>query len=93
MTLRCKPGDLCVIVRTRFPELLGRLIRVTKPAPVLARGLHAWFYEGKPLVAKTGFVVHAAEDCCLMPIRDPGADAQDETLAWLPVPTTDEVPV
>lgn len=33
--------------------------------------------------------------CCpdraLHPIRDPGEDAQDETLAWKPVPTTEEV--
>ena len=30
--------------------------------------------------------------CMLRPIGDPGADATDETLTWLPVPTTDEVP-
>lgn len=92
MILRCKPGDLCVIVRTRFPELLGRFIRVTKPAPALACGQPAWFYEGEPMVAKSGFVVHAAEDCCLKPIRDPGNGATDQTLTWLPVPTTEEVP-
>lgn len=31
-------------------------------------------------------------DRFLRPIRDPGDDAQDETLSWLPVPTTEGVP-
>jgi hypothetical protein len=30
-------------------------------------------------------------DACLRPIRDPGDDASDETLEWLPVPSRDEV--
>jgi hypothetical protein len=30
-------------------------------------------------------------DSRLKPIRDPGDDAQDETLQWLPVPSRDEV--
>ena len=92
MTLRCKPDDICLIKRSKFPELLGRLIRVTELAPELANGRPAWFYEGAPLISKCGHVVEAAEDDCLMPIRDPGDDVQDETLQWLPAPTTDEVP-
>ena len=32
-----------------------------------------------------------AKDSQLRPIRDPGDDARDETLEWLPVPSRDEV--
>lgn len=31
-------------------------------------------------------------DANLRPIRDPGDDAQDETLSWLKVPSGNEVP-
>jgi len=30
----------------------------------------------------------AIDDCILVPIRDPGEDARDESLSWLPVPST-----
>lgn len=33
----------------------------------------------------------AVYDGALRPIRDPGDDAQDETLQWLQVPATEEV--
>jgi hypothetical protein len=33
------------------------------------------------------------EDAILRPIRDPGDDAQDESLSWLPVPSREEVAV
>ena len=33
----------------------------------------------------------AVYDGVLRPIRDPGEDAQDETLSWVPVPSCDEV--
>ena len=92
MTLRCKPGDLCVIVsagRTRAP-LIGKIIRVVKLAhrPELPRGPWVWSYEGPPLVATDGTVVAWANDCALRPLRDdPGLD---ETLriAGLPAPRT-----
>lgn len=34
----------------------------------------------------------ACHDSNLRPLRDPGENAQDETLSWLPVPTTEGVP-
>jgi hypothetical protein len=36
-----------------------------------------------------GTIVYAM-DSILRPIRDPGDDAQDETLSWLPVPSTEK---
>ena len=33
----------------------------------------------------------AIQDSALRPIRDPGEDAQDETLSWLPVPEKEGV--
>lgn len=50
----------------------------------------AWVVDslGAPLfVSSEGFLLtRAIHDQNLRPIRDPGEDAQDETLSWLPVP-------
>lgn len=53
----------------------------------------AWVIEfGSPVVIRMGKTVRQARyavcpDSHLRPIRDPGADARDETLEWTPVPT------
>ena len=44
-----------------------------------------------PLVGHAGWVrKRVIDDVILRPIRDPGDDAQDETLQWLPVPSTEK---
>lgn len=43
--------------------------------------------DGRNLICPGGPI----PDKYLRPIRDPGEDAQDETLSWLPVPSRDEV--
>lgn len=74
--MNCKPGDLAVVIRCLRPANLGRVLRVVRPHEFFP---DAWVVEGQ-----------AGGDCALdswlRPIRDPGDDAVDETLHWLPVP-------
>lgn len=91
--MNCKPGDLAVIVRSHDRRNVGKLVRVLRTYP---RAEASWWissdsvlhgiYSDWPVGAEVGMF-----DSHLRPIRDPGADAQDETLQWLPVPTTEEV--
>lgn len=90
--LNCKPGDLAVIVGS-LPAgafLIGRFVEVLEAADDVPEGA-AWWVRIRPIVNPlTG--EHGGEgvaaDCFLRPIRDPGDSAQDQTLAWLPVPST-----
>lgn len=74
MTLRCRPGELAVIVWTapQFLRFLGRIVKVTS----LARDcpVPAWHTE-PPLTGPAGGVI-LADDACLRPIR-PDADPVD----------------
>jgi hypothetical protein len=78
-----KAGDLAVIVRVGSSggaEWIGRFVRV----------LHRFPYDDEVVWATdptpTGYL--AVRDSALRPIRDPGDDARDESLAYLPpVPT------
>ena len=58
-------------------------------------GVH-WFCESQTPIfhTRSGRLINVGlvADVNLRPIRDPGDDAQDETLSWLPVPHGDEVP-
>lgn len=112
MTLRCKPGDLAVVVgyHPSFPHITGRLVDVIELTPVgvdfrlpdgkvhLPCGAGTWvirFHSPVNLNALRGrsnAFYACSNDRALRPIRDPGEDAEDETLHWLPVPTTEEVP-
>jgi hypothetical protein len=69
-----------------------------------ANCVHAdcWVFEflGKPksvlIAGPLGVMTRMArfaqcQDKWLKPIRDPGEDARDETLEWLPVPSREEV--
>lgn len=99
--MNCKPGDLAVIVRVNAntKESLGRIVEVVHaehPSTyILAFGINEelprWLCRGVggPLKTHSGQVFDAVviPDFALRPIRDPGDDAQDETLQWLPVPT------
>lgn len=95
MTLRCKPGDLAVIVNagSSCQHLIGRIVRVRKAhnVPWLPRGPWGWTYYGRRLKTAAGIPVGYLNDCALRPLRDdPG---QDETLrvAGLPAPARQPV--
>lgn len=64
--MRCKPGDLAVIIRAKHPENVGRLVTVVR---LNDDGL--WLVEGK------GPGIYCRDEN-LRPIRDPGDDATDE---------------
>lgn len=85
--MRCKAGDLAVIVDCVPASNIGKIVRVISPAPPF-RGDPVWYVECSGLVSTLGAGeanVGAGEanevtDECLRPIRDqPG---QDETLTW-----------
>lgn len=97
--MNCKPGDLAVMVRASCPENVGRIVLVLPEDPYYdLRHGHVWFTQAAnpaPTAwavdgTKTGRAKPKAHvpDAWLRPIRDPGEDARDETLEWLPVPST-----
>lgn len=82
-----KPGDLARVMDLPGPRRLGvsdKIIRVTHLD--IVAGVTAWRYEAPLVVTVDGDRVDGFTDDCLRPIRDPGDDAQDETLSWKPVP-------
>ena len=83
--MNCKPGDLAVYVGYQ-PQFWGHIKTVVRFV-----GYHPW--DGKPgwwveppFVGGHGHQ-NIVYDESLRPIRDPGDDARDETLEWLPVPS------
>jgi len=90
---RCKPGDLAVIIRAARPENRFRLVEVLGLWPASEP---TWVCRmvGAPGIAERAsgppMPREAQEanvpDANLRPIRDPGDDAVDETLAWRSVP-------
>jgi hypothetical protein len=81
--MRCKPGDLAIIVRARWPENLGALVEV------LARSEHVdrdWFIRsiGRPLTGtdEDGRIGTATEghimDSDLRPIRGDRVTEKDD---------------
>ncbi|CAN7188336.1 hypothetical protein [Acidovorax sp. LjRoot117] len=89
--MNCKPGDMAVIV---CGENVGVFVDVLEPHLFFKQ---AWRVRVHSAVrTDLGNIVGKGEiagclDYKLRPIRDPGGDAQDETLSWLPVPSRDEV--
>lgn len=80
--MNCKPGDLAVIVRgAAFAKYIGTVVRVVETDGQF------WSTE-KSLDGNEKYPI-IIPDSCLRPIRDPGEDAQDETLSWLPAPSTE----
>lgn len=73
--MNCKPGDMAMVMRSWYPQLLGRLITVHELAGENQMG-PIWTYTGN--LAVQGVTIEYVEDCCLKPIRDPGDDAVDE---------------
>ena len=102
--MNCKPGDLAVIVRSTghgfarkvADACIGHYVVVEYLRPPAGDGkcFGLVWKIAKPFavfVDGNSFEIIGVEDECLRPIRDPGDDAQDETLSWLPVPIRDEV--
>lgn len=92
--MNCKPGELARLIdhpATRNQRAVDRIVRVTeiKPDPDCAM----WWLE-TPFECGCGCrgTIRAIADVLLKPIRDPGEDAQDETLSWKPVPLPEIVP-
>lgn len=92
--MNCKPGDLAVIVAPdTSTRNLGKIVRVLHGSRLgdgwwWVESLSPAFMNGPgscDRVAMEGNI----EDRRLRPIRDPGDDAVDETLLWLPAPTTE----
>lgn len=84
--MNCKPGDMAMVVSGEPSINLGRVIRVTRIAPVsLLLGLVCWEYEGE-LIGLWGIPILSCADDCLRPLRD--QDGPDESLSWVTVPAT-----
>jgi len=89
--MNCKTGDLAVVVRGKSR---GALVSVLEPSLMFVDAwvvrLHCWGMTNLRVVGKGDLA--NCYDANLRPIRDPGEDAQDESLSWLPVPSTDKAP-
>lgn len=101
--MNCKPGDLAIVVRGRSGKNDGKIVRVIRRAaneePIgkflaCAAGDEltnvSWMCSGNDLYTGRGegpLQEWVFRDSVLRPIRDPGEDATDETLTWLPVPS------
>ena len=92
MSLRCKPGDIAVIVGG-IEQNVGRMVRVIKPCDALHWAMfHAdWEVELLQTTRTSSRVgeqdsgpgmVCGCADRILRPIR--GGEGQDETLTWAP---------
>lgn len=94
--MNCKPGDLAVIVKSLAGNE-GRLVNVVNsdvymlPGDLSGMPHPLWRVRslGEPVRSTIGWIdkEFAFPDAWLKPIRDPGEDATDETLTWLPVPS------
>jgi hypothetical protein len=88
--LNCKPGDLARYVG-KVPANIGRFVRtvefVKEPSQKWPGVIVPSWSVNPPLYMPDGSRARLVADRLLRPIRDPGEDARDETLSWLPVPT------
>jgi hypothetical protein len=85
--MNCKPGDMAVYVRSDSCNL-GKIVRVLR----FVGKVDGWTGDDRWLtdslqVGAYGGRTNTARDSNLRPIRDPGDDATDETLLWLPSPS------
>jgi hypothetical protein len=89
--MKCKPGELAIVVGgydPMCPPPLGAIVRVTRPNCHFPT---CWEMSPPVFDPRDGCEV-VIEDRHLLPIRDPGDDAVDESKAWLPpvpLPTID----
>lgn len=97
--MNCKPGDLAVRVRNSNRSKLtpeGSVVTCLRVVPSMESASSGVVYRNVWVVEHAGRMVGpngyplGIPDCDLTPIRDPGDDAQDESLQWLPVPSTEK---
>ncbi len=97
--MNCRPGDLAIRVGQYFSGTIpvGSIVRVLK---ILPGETMVWPPNGAGVLARDVWLVEwsgeihdgnqrrlGIPDSQLVPIREPGDDATDETLQWLPVPS------
>ena len=83
--MNCKPGDLARYVGS-VSKNYGRFVLVVSRND-FCDGTPGW-ETAPPLYMPDGRrFADCVADVLLRPIRDPGNDATDETLQWLPVPS------
>lgn len=74
--MRCKPGDLAIIVGSLFPENIGTMVAVVGPCDFVGDW---WIRSTRPLMANGGrFREVSALDKHLLPIR-PDSHESTET--------------
>lgn len=85
--MNCKPGDLAVVVNSKAGND-GKLVTCIRLARAKILNRNGAFESGpiwevdKELASFSGSRDRYIADRQLRPIRDPGEDAQDETLLW-----------
>lgn len=84
--MNCKAGDLAVVIKGKDPQQIGKIVRCMRSTVDRFTGDPGWIVE--PTLGKW----RGVKDANLRPLHDSGDDAQDETLSWVPVPTTEGVP-
>lgn len=81
--MRCRPGDLAVIVRSDIDGNLGRLVEVIGPVPIDVPGEPAWVVRshGAPLftACNDSRMVAWARDSWLRPLRPDADPVETET--------------
>lgn len=80
--MNCKPGDFARYVGAWEPAR-GMIFHVLEEHPGFEG---AWIVSPTPPERLTS----AVWDASLRPLRDPGDDARDESLSWLPVPSREK---
>lgn len=97
--MNCKQGDLAIVVGSDFGQngMIVTCLRLLKTNEVvdnirfLKPGV-TWVVD-RPLTYRSAHlgvrVAHIAPDEALRPIGKPSDDEVDETLLWLPVPSTE----
>lgn len=85
--MNCKPGDLARYVGVH-KHAHGMIFQILGPDPA-HQG--AWIISPEFPAPRWGANGYSVWDVSLRPIRDPGEDAQDETLSWLRVPEKEGV--
>lgn len=89
MTLRCKPGDLAVVISgINAGKICRCLDGGMETIQLRSRAyVRVWLWRtDTEFVDWSGGKDPYIQDYLLQPIRNPSEDAQDETLDWLPVP-------
>ena len=94
--MNCKPGDLAIVVIGRNAGKLFTCLKLKYVRVFLSTGEMPlkWCWEADCNFEDwSGDIVdNLIEDDLIRPIRNPGEDARDETLSWLPVPTRESTP-